>query len=186
MKIFFFGGTFDPPHLGHLEIAKHCTNLADKFIFIPAKQSPHKNKFPIASDKHRVEMLTRMIDSPKMIIEDFELTSSLPNYTIYTIHYLKNKWKGADLTMVVGEDQYNSLSKWYQIDEIRKNVCIMCFHRVGFKPLQVNDKKDEFISDFNLNISSTELRKSFKNNQSDNAMINQDVLSYIKENNLYL
>ncbi len=186
MKIFFFGGTFDPPHLGHQKIAEYCCKIADKFIFIPVKQSPHKHNKPIATDQQRIEMLKKTVNSPKIEIDKFELNSLNPNYTIHTIHYLKQKWNEAELTMVVGEDQYNSLEKWFKIEEIRKYVQIICFHRDGHKPLQLLDKKDEFISDFKVNISSTELRKSLIDNKNIELMINQDVLSYIRENKLYL
>ena len=57
MKIFFYGGTFDPPHIGHYNIVKHCLNLCEKFIIIPVKQSPLKIVKPEVSDNHRLQML---------------------------------------------------------------------------------------------------------------------------------
>ena len=78
MKIFFFGGTFDPPHKAHKLIYKHCINLCDKFIFFPAKQSPGK-KIPKSKDRNRFEMLELLIDKEdfkKVSIDGFELSKN--------------------------------------------------------------------------------------------------------------
>ena len=61
MNIFFFGGTFDPPHKAHKLIYKYCINLCDKFIFIPTSQSPGKYQ-PTANTKDRIKMLELLID----------------------------------------------------------------------------------------------------------------------------
>ena len=57
MKIFFLGGSFDPPHIAHLKIAKSCLKYCDKFLFIPSKKVPHKQENPYFSSKDRVRML---------------------------------------------------------------------------------------------------------------------------------
>ena len=64
MKIFFLGGSFDPPHIGHLEIAKSCLKYCNKFLFIPSKQVPHKKESPYFSSKDRVsDFFLYMINS---------------------------------------------------------------------------------------------------------------------------
>ena len=93
MKIFFLGGTFDPPHLGHLGISEICLGYCDKFIFIPSKQSPHKQK-PYFSCSDRVKMLEIMVSKIKNVeIDLFEINSKDNiNYSIDTIKYLKKKF----------------------------------------------------------------------------------------------
>ena len=82
MKLFFLGGTFDPPHIGHLEIAKTCLKYCDKFIFIPSKQAPHKMEKPYFSNKQRLDMLTLIIKGHENVeIDSFELLISLINST---------------------------------------------------------------------------------------------------------
>ena len=97
MNIFFFGGTFDPPHRAHKLIYKNCINLCDKFIFMPSSQT-QENK-PKSSGDLRVEMLNSIIDKEdknKVIIDDFELKSNFyPSHTINTIYYLKDKYKNS-------------------------------------------------------------------------------------------
>ena len=108
MNIFFFGGTFDPPHKGHKLIYKHCMKICDKFIFVPTLQSPDK-KAPITNKDIRINMLELLIDKEdkkKVLIDNFEINSkSIPNYTIDTINYLQNKFEKAIIHMVIGGDQ---------------------------------------------------------------------------------
>tara|TARA_B100000614_G_scaffold84582_1_gene76038 strand:+ start:489 stop:1049 length:561 start_codon:yes stop_codon:yes gene_type:complete len=184
MKIYFFGGTFDPPHKGHMLIYQHCLNLCDKFIFIPAKLSPGKNK-PLASCQQRLDMLQILLkkngNKLKTIIDNYEISSkSEISYTIDTIIYLKNKYPKSDLNMVIGYDQYLSINKWKNHLNILDNVNIVCFNRNS-----TNSKEN--IIDLRCNISSSQIRSSIKTNKISNLdkYIDNDVLSYIIENNIY-
>ena len=158
MNIYFFGGTFDPPHKAHKLIYKHCINLCDKFIFIPTSQSPDKYQ-PSANTKDRIKMLELLIDkkdSNKVMIDQFEVDSSKkPNYTIDTIHYLKENFNQACLNMVVGEDQYKNLINWKNYNDIIEQVNIVCFKR---NLISMKNKNVNFI-DFNFDISSTKIKK---------------------------
>ena len=90
MKIYFFGGSFDPPHKAHKLIYKYCLNLCDKFIFFPAKLSPGKEK-PKAHFSDRLKMLDLLIDKEdksKVMIDNFELMNNNDkSFTIDTIYY---------------------------------------------------------------------------------------------------
>ena len=158
MNIFFFGGTFDPPHKAHKLIYKYCINLCDKFIFIPTSQSPDKYQ-PSANTKDRIKMLELLIDekdSNKVMIDQFEVNSSKkPNYTIDTILYLKEKFNHACLNMVIGEDQYKNLINWKNYNDIIEQVNIICFKR---NLISTKDQNINFI-DFNFDISSTKIKK---------------------------
>ena len=115
MKIYFFGGSFDPPNKAHKLIYKHCLNLCDKFIFFPAKLSPGKIE-PKANFKDRLKMLDLLIDKEdksKVIVDNFEiLNNNDQSFTIDTIYYLKNKFKNSSISMVIGYDQYQNLTNW--------------------------------------------------------------------------
>ena len=131
MKLFFFGGSFDPPHLGHEAVARKCKEICDKFIFFPCKRSPAKTLAPLASEFHRIQMTRIMADSlgKKFTVDDFELGGSSPSYTINTVDYLKNKYLNADLSMVVGADQMENIDKWKDYDTIVNLLTIVCFDR---------------------------------------------------------
>ena len=92
MKIYFLGGSFDPPHLGHLRIAEYFSKKCDLFLFIPAKKSPFKRYNPIASSLQRLHMLALLTEKVKKSkIETFELDGTSPSYTYLTIKYIKKK-----------------------------------------------------------------------------------------------
>ena len=80
MKLYFLGGSFDPPHLGHLRIAEYFSQQCDLFLFIPAQKSPFKKNNPIASPAQRIEMLTFLSDKVKNSqIETFESCPAVEN-----------------------------------------------------------------------------------------------------------
>ena len=89
MKIYFLGGSFDPPHLGHLRIAEYFSQQCDLFLFIPAQKSPFKKNNPLASPIQRFEMLSLLTEKVNNSqIESFELESNNPSYTYLTVEYL--------------------------------------------------------------------------------------------------
>ena len=190
MKIYFFGGSFDPPHKAHKSIYKYCLNLCDKFIFFPTGQSPQKSQF-YSKDSDRIEMLKSLIDNEdldKVVIDTFEMESDFkPNYTIDTIMYLKNKFKSSDIYMVIGGDQYNNLNNWKDYNKIISEVHIVCFNRQisSFKNKSINNI--DFI-DFDYNISSTEIRNKVscgKINEIKDCLT-KEVNHLIINNDLYM
>ena len=188
MNIFFYGGTFDPPHIGHYNIVKYCLEFCEKFIIIPTKQSPHKASKPEVKNKHRINMLNYLFeDFTKINIDPFELESEHINYTFLTINYLKNKFTNCNLTMVIGYDQLLKLEQWKNYKQILNDVNILCFNRKINDKLKYSNKKIKFISSFNYNISSREIRENFKNNNFLNLanMLDRKIIKYISKNNLY-
>ena len=72
MNTFFFGGTFDPPHNGHLSIIQYCIKKSQQLILIPTRKSPLKDMPPVASPHHRIKMLELLIDDINHNIYQFE------------------------------------------------------------------------------------------------------------------
>ena len=114
MKIYFLGGSFDPPHKGHLKIAKSCLKYCDKFLFIPSKRTPHKDNIPYFSNKDRVNMLELLVqDKSNIDIDLFELKSKNNiSYSINTVKYLNKKYQKSDIYMVLGSDLIDNLDSW--------------------------------------------------------------------------
>ena len=187
MNIFFFGGSFDPPHKAHKLIYKNCINLCDKFIFIPSSQTPGKNKPKTAGDL-RVRMLNSIIDKEdknKVIIDDFELQSNInPSHTINTIYYLQDKYKDSTLSMIIGRDQYDNFDKWHEYKKITKLVNIICYNRNNAK--LIKNSRIEFV-DFDIEISSSEVREKITegNLGSIKNFLVKDTIDIIRSNKLY-
>ena len=189
MNIYFFGGSFDPPHIGHKLIYKHCIALCDKFIFLPAACSPGKNK-PLISSYHRIQMLKLLIDKDdiaKVSINDFETKNNdAQSFTVDTLNYLKSILNVNDsLYMILGADQYKNLHKWKDYKMILNKIKgIICFERKrGSIP------SDSFLKtiDFNHDISSSDIRQEIVSNNIKNIknMLDSKIYNYITNNNLY-
>ena len=191
MKIFFFGGTFDPPHKGHECIVNHLLPLCDKFIVFPAGLSPSKSDLPLADINHRINMLKILFNNKKITIDDFDLNKNQINYTYLTISYLKKKYKNSSLSMIIGKDQLINFHHWKNYKLINKNVDIICFNREIeelSKEQNLLNYDINFIKEFNINVSSSEIRSNFYNSKHDSMLhaINPKIMKYIKDNNLYV
>ncbi len=188
MKIIFFGGSFDPLHIGHFAIAKKSLENCDHFIFFPAKQSPHKCSSPIVSDLHRITMLQLIANTLNNAeVDTFELQGKSPSLTWITIQYLKSRYKDASITMAIGEDILDNIKSWYRIDAISRDIAFLCFSR----DLSLHSKDKglniQYIKDFQYNISSTKIRNLIYNgNYTDiEKMVPKSVYNYIMKNGLY-
>ena len=191
MKVFFYGGTFDPPHKGHKLIVEYCLEKCDKLILIPNKKSPNKLSNPIATFKQRKDMLKILFNDNKIIISDFEGNSNKDNYTYLTINHLKKIYKNSDLTMVIGNDQLVNLKRWKKNNFILDEVKILCFNR----QILYKDKSEadligniEFVEKFNIDISSSKIRTSMLNKsiKSLENMLNNKIIKYIMKEKIYV
>lgn len=189
MKIFFLGGSFDPPHLGHFKIAEKFLKKCDLFLFIPAKRSPFKKNNPIASPSQRLRMLSfsRFISS-KIKIETFELKSKNPSYSYLTIEYLKRKYNPKELNMIIGRDNLNGLINWKNSKFIFQNCNIICLERDSINESYSKKYKNISFYKFDKKISSSNIRKLFKDNIKSQwkKLLDQKVLDFIIKNKIYI
>jgi nicotinate-nucleotide adenylyltransferase len=191
MKIFFYGGTFDPPHKGHKLIVEYCLDKCDNLILIPNKKSPDKLSNPKATFNQRKDMLKILFNNEKIVISEFEEKSTKTNYTYLTINHLKEIYKKSDLTMVIGNDQLVNLEKWKNINYILDEVKILCFNRKIVDNIRLKSDLEgdiEFVENFNINISSSEVRNSLLNKSigSLNGMLNNRIIKYIEKEKIYV
>jgi len=192
MKICFLGGTFDPPHIGHLKIALECLKQCDKFIFIPSKQSPHKISQPYFSSHHRLAMLNMLASNyDNIAVDPFEINSiDEISYTINTVRYLTEKYNNEDICMVVGSDLISNIESWKKWNEINDKVSVICFSRIGYEDVSFKDKKFIFLDSVNLDVSSSFIKKEMISNNSYSfanfsSMISKEVYNYICDNKLH-
>lgn len=187
MNLFFFGGTFNPPHIGHYEVADKCLKLADKVIVIPNKLSPENKSIQIDAF-HRFEMLKILFKNTNVVIDKFEINSKKKNYTIHTVNYLIDKYKNYKITMVLGLDQLRNFNKWHKFNEIKKTVNILCFNRNDIDMPSEISKNYVIDESFQVNISSTKIREAikYKEDKFIEKYLHKDVLNYIRKNNLYV
>jgi len=114
-KIGIFGGTFNPPHFGHMILAEGVVEALklDKLIFIPAYTPPHKTKANIIEPAHRLKMLKLAIDGNKYFdISDIEIKRGGTSFTYDTLQSLKEKHKDSKLFLIIGMDNYRDFCYW--------------------------------------------------------------------------
>ena len=185
-KIAFFGGTFDPIHEGHLEIAqKALKNLElDQILFIPCRQSPHKTEEPGASDQERLQMLKLATNAlPWAQVEDYELAKPPPSYTWETIrHYQEQFTPDTKLFLLIGFDQWTALPRWSNIKTLRKDVEFIVVGRN-----QQPEPREAYTAHFipgDHPASSSQIRSDLKNRHAV-RWLPQAVKEYLLEKGLY-
>lgn len=186
MKIGLLGGSFDPIHKGHIEIAKYALEKLslDSFYFIPTKNNPWKD-IQNAPGLYRKEMIELAIkNEPQMEVCTIELDSDSidKNYTIDTLRALTIAHPDDSLYFLMGMDQASAFDKWKGAKEISELVQLVAFNRGGYVQSHPNLDKYHFIKMDNSEItaSSTEI----KNGHLD--MLDPEVLGYISNHGLYL
>lgn len=197
-RLAIFGGTFNPPHIGHLKLAECALKSlnADKIIFMTAGNPPHKNSENYLSGNIRYEMVKLLIsDKQNYIASDFEIKKDGPSYTAYTLSELRIMYPECELCFIIGLDSFYNLEKWYKPDVIFKNAVIAVSLRGGvnsalFEKKRVYYEKKfnarfEFISMPQIDISSSQIRLKIKNGESIKGLTTDTVEKYINDYNLY-
>lgn len=185
-KICLFGGTFDPIHLGHTFIAERVTREYnfDKIIFLPCRQSPHKEAEQAASPDDRLRMCELATDSLEWAeVSDFDLSSPPPSYSWRTAEHFSKMYPDAQLYWLMGTDQWRSLDRWARVDYFRSLVNIMVYSRDA-EQLTGIENSDRFLSDIIHPASATKIRKQLSLGRSS-SWLHPLVSQYCKENALY-
>lgn len=192
MKIGIFGGSFNPPHKMHLNMALKLLDKGyiDKVIYVPTG-SKYVYKNNLLPDINRFEMLKLMVkDDNRFMISDFELKDRCV-YTYETLEYFKNIYLNDEIYFVCGADNLSYVDKWKNGEELLKNNKFLVVKRDGedidFLLEKFSDYKDNIvISDVEpVFISSTFIREKLKNNEDVLEYLDIDVLNYIRKNKLY-
>lgn len=135
-RIAFYGGSFDPVHRGHLEIAKKLIDIfrLDEFVFIPAFHAPHKPERKPASGFHRFAMLCLAAEGiPKIKISPLELEAPEKPFTIETLIKLKEIFREAEIFFVMGADSWEEITTWRDWEKVLTIVNIIVVTRPGFE-----------------------------------------------------
>ncbi|TFJ94052.1 nicotinate-nucleotide adenylyltransferase [Lentibacillus salicampi] len=179
------GGTFDPPHIGHLIIAEGVRGALDldEVWFMPSYEPPHKHKaFVDSSD--RVEMVERAIAGNSYFsIHTIEVNRLGKSYTFDTMKLLHDENPDAHFYFIIGADMVEYLPHWKDIDELVKLVTFVGVNRKGYE-LQTDYPVMEVEVPL-IELSSTEIRQRTSDHQPVKYMVPSGVETYIKENHLY-
>ncbi|WP_105169004.1 nicotinate-nucleotide adenylyltransferase [Pseudoalteromonas sp. T1lg23B] len=206
--IALFGGTFDPIHLGHINMATQCiTELSlDALHFLPCAVPVHKAQ-PGITDTHRLAMLSLATEgNSKFRIDHRELKRQGPSYSLLSLQECRAEQPNTPLVFLMGMDSFNSLPSWFKWQEIIELCHIVVYQRPGeiqstaaelsdylARSLTVDSRALHhqlgglcyFLSGQKLDAASSEIRKRIKNRENTEHLLTDKVRNYINEHLLY-
>jgi len=184
MRVGIFGGTFNPPHKMHLNIALILikNNYVDKVIFVPTGNKYDRKD--LNNELDRFNMVNLMIkDYDNLEVSDYELGNKR-RYTYETLNYFKSLYKNDEIYFICGIDNVNDLPTWKNYNYILNNYKILVINRNKEK-LNLENENIILANIDTLNISSTFIRENIKDIHLISSLLDKNVLEYIKERNIY-
>src|SRR5512140_1031476 len=192
MKIGILGGTFDPPHLGHLIIAEHVRDRLElaKVLFLPAVIPPHKQRrTDITSAEGRLDMLRRAVaGNPAFEVSDIEVRRGGISFTVDTLRELRLQYPSDAFFLLIGLDNVRDFSTWKEPELIKRMAHVVVMTRPGFRVDDVDKDALKSMTICNvpeIGISSHEIRNRVKEGHSIRYLVPPAVLDFIAENRLY-
>jgi len=185
-RIGLMGGTFDPPHLGHLLIAEQAREQLelDEIWFLPAAIPPHKAGFSDAT--HRIEMTRLAIeDDAAFRLDLIEFERDEPSYTVETMRRLRERYPDHTFFFLIGADSLDALERWADYETLVRLVTFGAVARPGSRYRIPPDADVRTIDMPQLEISSTDLRERVKRRKSIKYLVPAAVDTYVKEHGLY-
>ena len=193
-KTGIFGGSFNPPHLGHRKLAVTAADLLglDRVIVMPAGIPPHKVPVAFAGAKDRTEMCRIMFaDDSRFEISTLEIEKGGKSYTVDTLNTLKEQYPDDEFYLITGSDMLETFKQWYKWEEILSLAYVCTAVREKSAKLDYSGYTDEQRKRFipieadPVEISSTAIRNALANGGDVSEYLDGGVLEYIKANGLY-
>jgi nicotinate-nucleotide adenylyltransferase len=197
MRIGILGGTFDPPHIGHLILAEQARVQLklDEVWFVPAGQPVHKSDQVVSAAKHRVAMVRLAIKGHahfKLCLVDVERPG--PHYSLDLVNALRQQFPRNTWRFIIGADSLADLRKWHKPDELVRCVRLAAARRPGFQPdvaalehvIPNLRQRLTWISTPTMDIASRDLRARLRKGLSVRYVVPSAVVAYVKQKRLYM
>jgi nicotinate-nucleotide adenylyltransferase len=200
MPILFFGGTFNPPHTGHVKIISYITSIikVKNVYVVPSFSPPHKQDPDLASFEDRLEMTRKIFmelsEDEKIIVADMEKNLPSPSYTYQSLEALSKIHPGHPVIPVVGMDMYLNLNQWMNYSQLREKYNFIVLQRLDMESSLIKEG-DKILDNPYWNISSREIRNLIRefyiNPQNElkknlEELISPVILKFIIERKLYI
>ena len=212
-RIALYGGTFDPVHAGHLEVARGVLQLfeIEKVLFIPAQMAPHKIGRPVTEPIHRYAMLALATqDDPRLSISTYELDALNRRYTVETVdHFQRVLGDSTELFFIMGADSWSEITTWREWERLLTITNHIVVTRPGYEPVTTDvgkiserivdlrgatsstsaeSEKKIFVTDIVMkDVSATNIRRLASEGRIEEltGLVPGPVLEYIKKYGIY-
>ncbi len=195
MRIALYGGTFDPVHIGHLEIARRVSRVfeIDTVVFIPAQVAPHKVGRPVTEPIHRYAMLALATQAdPRLVVSTFELDAPDRRYTVDTVeHFQRELGDSNELFFIMGADSWSEVTTWRDWERLLTMINHIVVTRPGFESSKSHvgelGERVVFTDAVMLDISATNIRRMASEGRYEDlaGLLPGPVLEYIRKYQIY-
>ncbi len=198
MKIGIFGGTFNPPHLGHLYMADQLREVAslDKILVIPDHTPPHKDSSGVlATSDQRLDMCRLTFSADYYEVSDIDARREGRSYSIYLVERLKAVYPSDELTFIMGSDMLLSFKRWYRWRDILRLVSLTGVSRCDedtfdeikeFAQTEISPYGRAFVYEIPpYELSSTQIRLAVRDGADVSGFLESRTAEYIIANRLY-
>jgi len=189
-RIGIFGGTFDPPHIGHLALAERARDRLhlDRVLFVPAGQPPHKRRANMSSPAHRLAMTRLAVRQESAFrVSTIELEADGPSFTAHTVRRLLRP--GRRLYLLIGGDSLDDFRTWRDYEDILSRVTLAIADRPGAgraaSRAWARRRRALWIGNLGLDVSSTLIRSLARERRSLRYLVPDAVARYIERQRLY-
>ena len=201
MKKAFYGGTFDPPHSGHVHLGRAVleNGSADEVMYVPAWHPPHKRNAEIAPYDDRLAMLKLAIrGEPGFSVSEIERDRGGISFTIDTLRLLSDRCPEDEFFLLIGSDSLLQLHQWHRAHELVSEFGVLCYPRpgdevtverllsVGWSREEADTLRKGIMTNLpRFDISSTAIREMLRRGEYPEDQLNRNVWNYIKTRRLY-
>lgn len=188
MRIGLLGGSFDPPHVGHLLAASDAFEALelDRLVFIPAAVQPLKADRTTAAAKQRLAMTKMLAGSdPRFDVDSIEIDRGGLSYTVDTLTALTLRWPSATLFWLVGADIVSSFGQWRQPERIVELATVVVLQRAGESAGGTLPAGMRCLPTRRIDVSSTEIRQRVREGRSVRGFVPDAVAEFIAAERLY-
>lgn len=189
MRIGLLGGSFDPPHTGHLLAASDAFEALalERLVFVPASTQPLKAGRASASPEQRLAMARLLVaGDPRFDVDSIEVDRGGLSYTVDTLTTLAARWPSAELFWLVGADVPRSFAKWRSPERIVELATVVVLQRAGEAPdLTSMPGRPRRLTTRRIDISSTEIRDRVRQGKSIRGFVPDAVAAFIQAERLY-
>ena len=196
MRLGLFGGSFDPPHVGHLLVASDAFEALelDRIVFVPAGVQPLKVGRAVASAEHRLAMVQLLVGhDPRFVVDPIEINRPGLSFTVDTLAAFADRDSEAEMFLLVGADVPRAFARWREPERVMELATVVVLQRGG--ELETGDDEDPRAIDLmkrlrrlatrRVDISSTEIRQRVRDGLSIRGFVPDAVAEFIAAKRLY-